>query len=213
MTFDFDDVQTLMGDDLPINTTLSAGSASLALVAIYQMSVKWRWKGISTDDWDTIQAQVAQLEKELMTESQLGHIVPIVTGPKSNELVCDGSQYDRVDYPELYAVLESEYIDDADSFHVPNIHNNFLVGAGDSYSPDETGGENSHTLSESEMPSHRHSYSDYTANPDLEGLGVPDPLAIGLPKIQSANTNYTGGGNSHENRPPFIGLTFVVIAK
>lgn len=213
MTFDFEDVQSLMQDDLPMNSTLSAGSASLALVAIYQMSVKWRWKGISDDDWDTLQAQIAQLEGELMTESMIGHIVPIMTDPKANELVCDGSQYDRVDYPELYAILESEYIDDVDTFHVPDLVDSFIVGAGSTYSPDETGGENSHTLSESEMPSHRHSYSDYTANPDLEGLGIPDPLAIGLPKIQVANTNNKGGGNSHENRPPFSALTFVVIAR
>lgn len=213
MTFDYDDVQSLMDDDLPINTALSAGSASLALVATFMMGDRWRWKGITDDDWDTIQTQVAQLENELMTESMLGHIIPIMTSPKANELVCDGSQYDRVDYPELYAILEAEYVDDADTFHVPDLRSNFIVGAGSTYSPDETGGEISHTLTESEMPSHRHSYSDYTANPDLEGLGVPDPLAIGLPKIQTANTNNTGGGNSHENRPPFIGLTFVVIAK
>lgn len=213
MSFDFDDVQDLMDYDAPMNPSLSAGGAALALTALYLMSERWRWKGITDEDWDIIQGQQAQLELELMTESQIGHVVAIITEPKANELLCDGSTYDRVDYPELYAVLELEYIDDADTFHVPDLRNNFPVGAGATYSPDETGGEDSHALSVAELASHRHSYSDYTANPDLEGLGVPDPLAVGLPKIQTAYTAYAGSGNAHENRPPFIGLTFVVVAK
>lgn len=213
MTFDFDKVQALMDDDLPINSSLSAGSASLALVAIYFMGDKWRWKGISDGDWDTIQTQVAQLENELMTESMIGHIIPTMTDPKLNELLCDGSNYNRVDYPELYASLQSEFINDSDTFHVPDLRNNFLVGAGDSYAPDDSGGESSHTLSTSEIPSHDHSESDFTFNIDVEGPGVPDPLAIGLPKIPLARTGNTGGGNSHENRPPYVGLVFVVVAK
>jgi len=213
MTFDFDKVQALMDNDLPINPSLSAGSASLALVAIWLMQDRWRWKNISDNDWDDLEEQISQLELELMTESQLGHIVFTIAEPKDNELLCDGSQYDRVDYPQLYAILESEYIDDADTFHVPDCRNVFPVGAGDSYDREESGGENNHTLSESEIPSHRHSYWDYTTNIDVEGAGVPDPFAVGLPKISSSNTNYTGGGNSHENRPPFLGMTFVIVAK
>jgi len=213
MTFDFDKVQALMDNNMAINPSLSRGSSALALVAIYVMSEKWRWPQISDDDWDTIQEQKSQLELELMTESQIGHITPTMAEPKANELLCDGSQYDRVDYPELYAILESEFIDDANTFHVPDLRNSFVVGAGDNYDPDDSGGADSISLSVAELASHRHSYWDYTANPDLEGLGVPDPLAVGLPKIQTAYTGYTGSGDAHENRPPYLALSFVVIAK
>jgi len=37
-------------------------------------------------------------------------------------LVCDGSSYLRVDYPELYSVLATPYITDADHFTVPDLY-------------------------------------------------------------------------------------------
>jgi len=213
MTFDFEGVQSLMDDDRPITASLSSGSAALALVAVWLMQQRWRWQGITDGQWNLMEAQVALLELELMTESQLGHIVATIAEPKENELLCDGSQYERVDYPALYEILESEYIDDADYFSVPDLRNVFPVGSGDTYDRNETGGEDAHELSESEIPSHRHSYWDYTSNIDVEGAGVPDPFAVGLPKISTSYTGYTGGGNSHENRPPFLGVQFVIVAR
>lgn len=212
MSFDFDAVQDILDSDVPIHVSLSAGSASLALIAIYVMHARWRWPKVSDEQWDTIQEYYAQLEGELMVNVAIGHVVPTITDVKDNELLCDGSVYDRVDYPQLYAVLDSEWIDDDDSFHVPQLVDKFISGAGNNYSAGATGGEDSHTLSTSEMPQHNHSDNEYSTNIDVEGPGVPDPLAIGLPKIPFARTGNTGGGNSHENRPPYQALVFVIIA-
>ena len=41
----------------------------------------------------------------------------------------------------------------------PNLTDRFVVGAGAAYSPGSTGGNNSQTISESQLPSHNHSFS------------------------------------------------------
>ena len=41
----------------------------------------------------------------------------------------------------------------------PNLTDRFVVGAGAGYSPGATGGNNSQTISESQLPSHNHSFS------------------------------------------------------
>lgn len=41
----------------------------------------------------------------------------------------------------------------------PDLRNNFVVGAGDTYAVDATGGSNTVTLAEGELPSHAHSFS------------------------------------------------------
>lgn len=41
--------------------------------------------------------------------------------PPENCLSCDGSSHNREDYPQLYAVLQPDLIDDADTFHTPDI--------------------------------------------------------------------------------------------
>jgi len=42
----------------------------------------------------------------------------------------------------------------------PDLRDRFVVGAGSSYSVGATGGENIHTLTVAEMPSHNHTYTD-----------------------------------------------------
>lgn len=48
-------------------------------------------------------------------------ILSAVDTAPTNTLLCDGSQYLRVDYPNLYAVLAAAFIVDADNFTVPNL--------------------------------------------------------------------------------------------
>lgn len=127
-------------------------------------------------------------------------------------LACDGSVYNRVDYPELYALLASAFIIDADTFYVPDLQGRVPLGSGSggglsSYAIGDTGGEESHTLLTSEMPSHVH--SEITATPTVGAAitGVPVPSAV--PGI--GVTGSTGGDGAHENRQPYLALAYYIV--
>ena len=65
-------------------------------------------------------------------------------GLPAHLLRCDGAQYARVDYPDLYAALDwsgSPYIVDVDNFTVPNLADHFVMGS-DGTNEGDTGGDN-----------------------------------------------------------------------
>jgi len=116
----------------------------------------------------------------------------------------------------------------------PDLRNKFIVSTGSSYSLSAQGGENSVSLSTSEMPSHDHdadaSVSDPGHSHQLKG-GVDDsdsmPARV-APSDQNSNLrtdamndattgisvsvdiDNEGSGDAHENRPPYFALTFIM---
>lgn len=90
----------------------------------------------------------------------------------------------------------------------PDLRGRFLVGAGSSYAVDDTGGEDEHTLTSNELPSHNHGYE---LNVTLAGSSTGQPDA-GWYQTASDNTTDTGGGQAHENRPPYLALAFIMKA-
>lgn len=88
----------------------------------------------------------------------------------------------------------------------PDLRDRFVVGAGDEYSVGATGGEKKHTLTVSEMPSHQHSEGrplGYGGSTDFKGGSSENPWG-------QAQTGATGGGQAHENRPPYYALTYIM---
>jgi len=95
----------------------------------------------------------------------------------------------------------------------PDLRDRFVVGAGGNYNVGDTGGEASHKLTESEMPSHRHSFSFKGA--DLKGSWDNDNYFFDRSEHYPNNSNtgytdYTGGNQPHENRPPFYALCYIM---
>lgn len=90
------------------------------------------------------------------------------------------------------------------------IENRFLLAAGSSYSAGSTGGEARHTLTVNEMPSHRHNINKarYGTYQWLSaGQGGTD--AVRTDNYDAANTNTThatGGGQAHNNMPPYLAV-------
>lgn len=81
----------------------------------------------------------------------------------------------------------------------------FLLAAGTTYKAGATGGEATHTLTENEIPEHRHSIW-------FPNAGGEQSAAIGYPEAGSKNTWYAeasktggaGGGAAHNNMPPYL---------
>ena len=105
----------------------------------------------------------------------------------------------------------------------PNLCNRFIVGSGIEYNVGATGGAKEVTLTESQMPRHRHFYTG-----DDQLWSVPDSkYDIGLEAevggydassqtsggARIYKTSRTGGDQPHENRPPYYALAFIMRVK
>lgn len=82
------------------------------------------------------------------------------------------------------------------------IKDTFLLSAGDTYTAGDTGGSATHTLTVDEIPSHNH-----IVKPFYGGVGNGNALQRGY-SGSSTSINYgsenTGGGQAHNNMPPYL---------
>lgn len=193
----------------------------------------------SKEAWVEIDGISVELASELYTEQWvrlqedacviIGIIIPYMTASvPENCLACDGAVYNRVDYPDLYALLDTAFIIDADTFNVPDLRSRVAIGAGQgaglsTYPVGDLGGEENHALTVSELASHGHIDAGHThvegsAGPNVTtiGAGVPQPTAIPIPSITAvgvAAIQNEGGGISHNNIQPYLALSYCVVAK
>lgn len=92
----------------------------------------------------------------------------------------------------------------------PDLRGRFIVGAGDTYAVGNTGGAESVTLSVSQIPAHTHSVK-YSGNTHLDSSGSTNASYLGSTG-SIGTTERTGGGNAHENRPPYYALCYIMKA-
>lgn len=78
----------------------------------------------------------------------------------------------------------------------------FLLGAGDTYSNGATGGEATHTLTIDEMPSHSHNVVERWS----QANGGWASFRTGTSSVLTNGpiTDATGGGQAHNNMPPYL---------
>ena len=84
------------------------------------------------------------------------------------------------------------------------LQDRFLIGAGNSYNVGTVGGEASVTLTANQMPSHYHSVS-YNRS-DGAGGGSWLYLDNNTPYNNSKDTDSKGGGQAHNNMPPYLAV-------
>jgi microcystin-dependent protein len=161
-------------------------------------------------------------------ETMIGQVIPYVTAVRpDNTLDCDGTEYAITDYPALAAVLDSAYFTDSAHFRVPDFRGRIPIGTGtgDALTPravNATGGEETHQLSEAEMPAHYHTDTGHmhSIHSHIPGLALaPGELPVDCPNpfpegTSSGNAAITSAGesNAHNNMPPFVAVKWAVIA-
>lgn len=136
----------------------------------------------------------------------LGDVKWVARSPASFELLCDGAVYDRVDYPNLYAVLDAAYIVDADTFRVPDLIDRFPLG---SDTTGAEGGTDEITITVAQLPAHTHQYDKITATFIDAGIA---PGVIGIDDINSEPTSSTGDGDPINILNPYHTLRPVILA-
>ena len=98
--------------------------------------------------------------------------------------------------------------------NTPDLRGRFVVGFHDSngdYDVNDTGGSESVTLTVNQIPAHTHTHTKAThpsgSGPEQNQSGGPeDRTNFG----DTGTTSSTGGGQSHENRPPYYALCYIM---
>lgn len=214
-------LEELASDNITAWFRLSAISQAVLFYATPYLIKRENWidsnnptDEVSDANWDTIESYVDGLLYEAKIP-MIGMIIPFVTAdPPPNVLPCDGATYLRVDYPNLYDLVDSFFIVDADHFTVPDLRGRTIIGAGEgsgltSRSIGDEGGEELHQLTVSELASH-----DHTIPLTATTLAVePGEVTVLTPvPMFTQNTGATGGDDPHENMPPFYALNYGIIA-
>jgi len=156
-----------------------------------------------------------------------GQIDAIPTG----WLYCDGSFFEPLDYPDLYATIDPSFyrtIEIApgitvDGFIVPDLRAAFPLGTNippgnnvnlSDRAMGENGGSESVSLSASQMPSHSHVLpSGILRRVDNTSPSVTlGSAGTQVGYNQTITSNSSGSGVAHENMPPFIALHYIIKA-
>ncbi len=92
------------------------------------------------------------------------------------------------------------------------IQGKFLLGSSSAHKAGSTGGEETHTLTMGEMPEHTHPM--YSGNAGGDSEWTPDEGAYLVDSVTQTKTtwwarlgmNSAGGGNAHNNMPPYLAV-------
>lgn len=157
-------------------------------------------------------------------------------------VLCNGQALRDTEYPALRKALGTAfntalsangtaYTTQPGYFRVPDLRGRFVVGQHDSdndyKTPGNGGGSKAVALTKDQLPSHAHTFKDYYfAETNKKVKGNYDNIATNS-KVGSGDTDYdneylqyykhdtesTGSGQTHENRPPYYVLAYIMRAK
>lgn len=144
--------------------------------------------------------------------------------PPKGWALCNGQLLPINQNQALFSLLGTTYGGDGRvNFALPDLRARTPIHMGEGHTLGERGGEQAHTLSIAELPTHTHvaSASNSTANapvPNNAGTGLvlansPDNLygpPVNLVALNAGTVTNTGGSQAHLNLQPFLTLSFCI---
>lgn len=146
--------------------------------------------------------------------------------PPSGWLICNGQAVGRDTCSILYTLISTTYGsgDGATTFNLPDLRSRFPLGVSGSHALASVGGEETHKLDTSEIPSHNHLLIASTSTADQNIPSNSRYLAAASPATEkiykTATTNFlnlntasistAGSGAPHNNMPPYITINYII---
>jgi microcystin-dependent protein len=136
--------------------------------------------------------------------------------------LCNGQLMPINQNQALFSLLGTTYGGDGRvNFALPNLQGRTPIHIGDGHTLGERGGEQAHTLTTSEVPTHAHSLNasnaqastQTPANNTLLSASTPQNVyaqASNLTAMSAASIGNAGGSQAHLNMQPFLTLTFAI---
>lgn len=147
-------------------------------------------------------------------------LMSFVFAPKGWAL-CNGQLLPINQNQALFSLLGTTFGGDGRvNFALPDLRGRTPIHVGAGHTLGERGGEQAHTLSISEIPTHTHALfaSNNNSTTDTPGTGVVMGQATidmyrsptNLVAMEPASVSNVGGGQSHLNMQPFLTLSFCI---
>jgi microcystin-dependent protein len=135
--------------------------------------------------------------------------------------MCNGQLLPINQNQALFSLLGTTFGGDGRvNFALPDLRGRVPIEVGDGHTLGEKGGEQAHTLSISEIPTHTHTLNATSVNGDLiiaaanQLAGSPSqlyqPPDNNLAAMNPASIASVGGSQAHLNMQPFLTLTFCI---
>ena len=169
-------------------------------------------KAKATDDY--ILGTKAELKTDILKAVPIGTIVMWPTNvPPEGWLLCNGATVSRAAYTELFKVLGTSAGNPGSSaFKIPDLSGRFPLGTSNNHNLHSTGGSETHTLTVDEMPNHGHVIGGNIVKRG-SGNDAFRELSGVYPGDNNTSSQRIGGGQPHNNMPPFYGINFIIRAK
>lgn len=162
-----------------------------------------------------------------------GSVVPFAgTSAPSGYLLAQGQAVSRTTYSDLFSAISTTYGtgDGSSTFNLPDLRGRVVAGKDDMGGSSanrltdqtgglngdtlgDTGGSETHTLTEAQLAAHTHGAGSYTTNIKGSGIGSGNRAQSNNAAVDIAVTGTsgsTGSGDAHNNVQPTIILNYLI---